>query len=171
MYTNDIIRKRKAVLYMRSMAQKMKRTLIVAFIVLMLSGSAMASFDATVLSSKMKVFFAPTTSSKNIGSLKRGTVVTVEAHQGGWARINYKGNVGFARIQDMYSNIVYKNAKAKVDTTIYYITRNNFNPRWGALGKGTKMYIRGQKDNYWLVSNKEFTVLGYVPMANVTILN
>jgi len=155
---------------MRSMAQKMKRTLIVAFIVLMLSGTAMADFNATVLSSKMKVFFAPTTASENIGSLKKGTVVTVEAHQGDWARINYKGRVGFARIQDMYSNVVYKYAKAKKDTQIYYITRTNSNPRWGALGKGTKMYIRGQKDNYWLVSNKEFTVLAYVPKANVTVL-
>ena len=152
------------------MAQKIKRTLIVAFIVLMLSGTAMADFNATVLSSKMNVFFAPSTSSEKIGSLKNGTVFTVEAHQGEWARINYKGHIGFARIEDMYSNVVYKHAKAKIDTSIYYITRTDTTPRWGALGKGTKMYIRGQKGNYWLVSNKQFTVLAYVPKANVTIV-
>lgn len=155
---------------MRSMVQKMKMALVLALVVLMLSGSALADFSATVLSGKMKVYFAPTTASEQIGSLNQGATLTVEAYQGEWARINYKGHVGFAKIADMYSNSVYKYGKTKRDANIYYITRNNSNPQWGTLGKGTKVYIRGCKGDQWLVSNKNFTVLGYVSKSNISII-
>ena len=154
---------------MRTLAQKMKRATLIALVVMMLSGTALADFNATVLSKKMKVYFAPSTASEQIGTLKRWTTVTVEAHQGGWARINYKGRIGFAKVADMYSNIVYKYGKLNKDAKIYYITPDNLNPRWGALGKGVKVYIRGCKGDQWLVSNKEMDVLGYVPMSSVTI--
>lgn len=151
---------------MRSIVQKMKVSLILVLIVSMLSISALADFDAAVISKKMKVYFAPTTSSEQIGSLKQGTVVSVEAHQNGWARINYKGHIGFAKTEDMLSS-KYVKGKISQAALIYYITPDNTKPRWAALEKGTTVYIRGGRDQYYLVSNKDFTVLGYVEKSKV----
>lgn len=151
---------------MRSIVQKMKVSLILVLIVSMLSISALADFEAAVVNKKMKVYFAPTTASEQIGSLKQGTVVTVEAHQNGWARINYKNRIGFAKIEDMVSSL-YTKAKVSHAALIYYITPDNTNPRWGALNKGTTVYIRGQRDQYYLVSNRDFTVLAYIEKSKV----
>ena len=151
---------------MRSIVQKMKVSLILVLIVSMLSISALADFEAAVVNKKMKVYFAPTTASEQIGSLKQGTVVTVEAHQNGWARINYKNRIGFAKIEDMVSSL-YTKAKVSHAALIYYITPDNTTPRWGALNKGTTVYIRGQRDQYYLVSNRDFTVLAYIEKSKV----
>lgn len=156
---------------MRSMVQKMKKTLVFALAVLMLSGSAMADFGATVLSKNMKVYFAPSTSSEYLGSLKSGTKVSIKAHQGGWAKISYKGRVGFAKVADMYSNSVWKKGKTTETAKIYYITRKDTKPRWGTLGKDTNVYIRGAKGDKWLVSNKSFSVLGYIEKDSVSFID
>ena len=151
---------------MRSIVQKMKVSLILVLIVSMLSISALADFEAAVINKKMKVYFAPTTASEQIGSLKQGTVVTVEAHQNGWARVNYKGHIGFAKVEDMVSS-KYTKAKTSAAALVYYITPDNTSPRWGALPKDTTVYIRGARDNCYLVSNKNFTVLGYIEKSKV----
>ena len=88
---------------MRPMSGKIMRVFVLVLVVMMLSASAMAEFSAAVFCPVMKVYFGPSTSSEQIGALRMGTTVTVEASSGDWARINYKGYVGFARVEDLIS--------------------------------------------------------------------
>ena len=151
---------------MRPMSGKMKRVFILVLVVMMLSASAMAEFSAAVFCPVMKVYFGPSTSSEQIGALKMGTTVTVEAASGDWARINYMGYVGFARIEDMMSLAPVK-TKTNHLSAILYITPDNLSPRWGTLDRNTTVYVRGKKGDLALISDKNMTVLAYIPMKYV----
>lgn len=152
---------------MRAIGGKMKRVLAVVLVVMMLSVSALADMDAMVFSSGMKVYFYPSTSSEKIGTLPQGTEVTVEATSGSWARINYKGYVGFARISDMIS---LEPARARVNTpsVILYITRDNMTPQRGTLDRNTTVYVRSINGDLLMVSDYGMNVLAIIPASSVT---
>lgn len=144
-----------------------KKVVALVLLVSLFSVTAMAEFDAFVLNSKMKVYFAPSTKSEKLGSLPQGTEVSVEAASGEWALINYNGYKGFAKIEDMVSEDPVATRKTSSKTAIYYITRDDLTPRWNTIPSGTTVYVRGMKGKYVLVSNKDFTILGYVPAKNL----
>ncbi|MBQ2433608.1 MAG: hypothetical protein II266_04195, partial [Clostridia bacterium] len=60
-----------------------------------------ASFEAEVTASKMAVYEGRSTDSKNLGHLKKGTVVTVIDYADGIAYIEYQGRRGYAKVSDM----------------------------------------------------------------------
>ena len=151
---------------MRPMSGKMMRVFVLVLVVMMLSASAMAEFSAAVFCPVMKVYFGPSTSSEQIGALKMGTTVTVEASSGSWARINYKGHVGFARVEDLMS-LEPVQAKTNHLSPILYITPDNLTPRWGTLDRNTTVYVRGMKGDLALISDKNMTVLAYIPMKYI----
>ncbi len=66
--------------------------------------AANAEATATVTASEMVVRSGPSSSYSVLGSLEKGTVVTVLAASDGIAKISYKGNTGYARIVDMELN-------------------------------------------------------------------
>lgn len=60
------------------------------------------TFSAEVVSSAMRVYSKASTSSTCLGSVKKGTTVTVHAYNyEGWAYIELNGRKGFARVGDM----------------------------------------------------------------------
>ena len=61
---------------------------------------ASSSFQAVVTSSSMKVY-SQSEPHDQIGTLKKGTVVTVKDHNGKAALISYNGYTGIARVSDM----------------------------------------------------------------------
>lgn len=144
-----------------------KKVVALVLLVSLFSVTAMAEFDAFVLNSMMKVYFAPSTKSEKLGSLPQGTEVSVEATSGEWALIDYNGYKGFAKIEDMVSEDPVATRKTSSKTAIYYITRDDFTPRWNTIPSGTTVYVRGMKGEYALVSNKDFTILGYVSAKNL----
>lgn len=151
---------------MRRLSGKMMRVFVLVLAVMMLSVSAMAEFSAAVFSPEMKVYFGPTTASEQIGALKMGTTVTVEASSGNWARINYKGYVGFAKVEDLMSLEPVK-TRTNHMSAILYITPDNMSPRWGTLDRNTTVYLRGRKGDLALISDKNMTVLAYIPMKYI----
>lgn len=151
---------------MRPMSGKIMRVFVLVLVVMMLSASAMAEFSAAVFCPVMKVYFGPSTSSEQIGALRMGTTVTVEASSGDWARINYKGYVGFARVEDLISLEPVK-TKTNHVSAILYITPNDLSPRWGTLDRNTTVYLRGMKGDLALISDKNMTVLAYIPMKYI----
>ena len=151
---------------MRPMSGKMMRVFVLVLVVMMLSVSAMAEFSAAVFCPEMKVYFGPSTGSEQIGALRMGTTVTVEASSGDWARINYRGYVGFARIEDLMS-LEPVQARTNHMSAILYITPNNLSPRWGTLDRNTTVYVRGMKGDLALISDKDMTVLAYIPMKYI----
>jgi len=147
---------------MRPMSRKVMRIVALVLVMMLVSVSAMAEIRAMVFSSKMSVHFAPSSTSEQIGYLTKGTDFTVEATSGAWARINYKGHVGFAKIEDMLSLETVR-AKITTLTPILYITRDNLTPRMGTLDRNTTVYLRGIKGDMVLVSDYSMNVLAYVP--------
>lgn len=148
---------------MRAKFGFMKRVLVLVCVLLMAAGSALASFDAYVFPGTMKVYDTP---NHQIGELPMGTRVTVEAVSGAWSRINWNGHYGFAKSEDLMAANAIVNVTNR-ETKIYYITPDNFTPRTGTLPKGVEVYVRGFRGGMTLVSNANFSVLGYVPSASV----
>lgn len=66
------------------------------------SGIVTETFSAEVTAGKMRVYKSASTGSTCLGSVKKGTVVTVNAYNDkGWAYIELNGRTGFAKIADM----------------------------------------------------------------------
>ena len=66
------------------------------------NGVVTETFSAEVTSSRMRVYKKASTSSSCLGSVKKGTVVTVHAYNNkGWAYIELNGRTGYAKIADM----------------------------------------------------------------------
>lgn len=148
---------------MRAKFGFLKRVLVLVCVLMMVAGSALASFDAYVFPGTMKIYDTP---NHQIGVLPMGTRVTVEAVSGNWSLINWNGHRGFARSEDMMAVNSIRSTTNR-ETTIYYITPDNFTPRTGTLPRGVDVYVRGFRDGMTLVSNADFTVLGYISSSNV----
>lgn len=92
-------------IYMMNFFNKAKKGLSAALLVCLLATTgctamAESSFQAVVTSKTMKVY-ATSGSHKYLGSLARGTEVTVLDYKKGIAKISYKGNTGLAYVKDM----------------------------------------------------------------------
>jgi Bacterial SH3 domain. len=59
------------------------------------------SFTAQVTASKMSVYEKASTSSKCLGSLKKGATVGVVSYKDGWAYITLNGHYGYAKVSQM----------------------------------------------------------------------
>lgn len=148
---------------MRLRAGMLKRIGVLVCVLMLTAGTALASFDALVFPGSMKVYATPT---RSVGSLPLGTRVTVEAVSGEWARIRWNGYVGFAKCEDMMATNPVK-ARTNRATTIEYITPDNLDPRRATLPAGVDVYVRGFRDGKVLVSNADFTVLGYISSRSI----
>jgi len=143
--------------------RKMFKTIIaLALIAVMLcSGAMAASYGAKVLSTSMGVYNA---SKDMIGSLDQGTSIKVTAVSGNWARISYKGNVGYAQLKDIIFNNRIKAVSTK-DTAIRFVTKASYSENTyykATLAANTGVYVVGKRGSYALISNAEGTALGYV---------
>lgn len=66
------------------------------------NGVVTETFSAEVAADRMRVYKKASVSSSCLGSVKKGTVVTVHAYNyDGWAYIELNGRKGFARVGDM----------------------------------------------------------------------
>ena len=75
-----------------------KRTLIrillcTCLIIVLSTAPALASFSAMINNSGAKIY----SSSGSSGSLRKGTTVTVKDIEDGWAKITYKGLIGYVK--------------------------------------------------------------------------
>lgn len=151
---------------MRLLTGKMKRVLVLVMVLMLMTGSALASFDALIFSPQMKIYSSPSTSGTQIGYLKQGVSVEVEASVGEWAYIDYQGHKGFAKVSDMVSLATVK-AKTNRVSPILYITKDDMTPRWGTLDRNTTVYMRSMNGDLYLVSDRDMNILAYIPKANV----
>lgn len=139
---------------------------ITALIVFM-TPAALASFKANVYSDSMKVYNAPSTSAKNLGSLKEGTEVTVLSYSKGWAKIRCRNRSGFAKIEDMASQKRVK-AYAKSDGVNVYKSASSSSTKLGSLSLGAAVYVVGKDGNYLLVENRSGKASGYINKSNLS---
>lgn len=139
-----------------------KSVAVLALVVVMLCSSALAaSYGAKVLVPSMGVYNANQTL---VGSLGQGTSIKVTAVSGNWARISYKGNTGYAKLDDIIFNSRIK-AVANKDTAIRFVTRESYGENTyykATLAAGTGVYVVGKNGSYALISNASGSALGYV---------
>lgn len=144
--------------------------MIVALVLILATLSPMAamasSYGAKVLTAAMSVY---TSGKKNIGTLGRGTHVTVTAIKGNWVRLKYKGGTYYAKI----SNLVFNTSKSAVTTKDAYfefVTKSSYSSGTyykATLAKGTKVYICGRSGSKYLVTNANRSAYGYISKSAV----
>lgn len=80
------------------------------------SGIVYENFQARVKSASVKVYASSSTSSKSLGTIKKGTVVNVSAYGKGWAYIELNGRKGYAKISGFER--IYTQDSYLTDTTL-----------------------------------------------------
>lgn len=155
--------------------QKMRKKRIVKAMVAlvlalaMLSGSALAaSRSAKVFSSSMAVYRSA--GGKRVGTLRRGTSITVKATKGSWARISYKGKTCYARLKDIEYN---KHVKAVTteSSSIRFITKSSYRKHTyytGTLAAGITIYIAGVRGSEYLFYSEDGSAMGFVKKSVVS---
>lgn len=135
--------------------------IIAATMVLMLMlGSALASYQATVNTSSMNVYSKSSTSSKKLGALKAGTEVTILSYTSTWAKISYKGYTGYSQLKNLRLKNRIKGYTSKVAPL--YKTASASGKKLGTVASGTEVYVAGRNGSYYLVENRAGTVSGYI---------
>lgn len=135
--------------------------IIAATMVLMLMlGSALASYQATVNTSSMNVYSKSSASSKKLGALKAGTEVTILSYTSTWAKISYKGYTGYSQLKNLRLKNRIKGYTSKVAPL--YKTASASGKKLGTVASGTEVYVAGRNGSYYLVENRAGTVSGYI---------
>ncbi len=142
-------------------------TLAFVLAVIMFIGStALADIKATVFTSSMNVYSRTSASSKYLlGALKKGTEFSVKSSSGDWAKIEYKGHTGYARVSDIKSKqkiTMYANKATSV-----YQKASSTSKALCKIGVNAKVYVVGLSGSYYLVENGG-GVTGYIQKKNLS---
>ena len=137
-------------------------------VVAMLGGSALAaSRSAKVFAPSMAVYRS--VGSGRVGTLRRGTSITVKGVRSGWAKISYKGKTGYARLK----NIEFNNRTKAVTTeasSIRFLTKNSYRKHTyytGTLAAGITVYLAGMNGDNYLFYSEDGSAVGYVSKSAV----
>lgn len=134
------------------------------------------SFQAVVTSASMVVRSGPTVDDPRIGTLKKGTTVTVLNHKNGIAFIEYKGKRGYAHVSDMTrlssdTGTTDKSlsglGKVTASSLTVYASADKSSKAIGTIKKGATITVLATKGDWARVQNGER--IGYVLKSGLTI--
>ena len=91
------------------------------------------------------------TASGETGSMPSGTSVNMLAWKNGWAKIDYKGNVGF--IQTKYLTLKEGFTGYVTKSVPVYKTASTSSAQYGPLDVGTELKVVGMEGNFYQVTN------------------
>ena len=125
----------------------------------MFAASALA-FKAEVYTDKMKVYSRQSASSRyEIGTLRKGVKFEVVSYSGDWAKIQYQGKTGYAKISDMKS---HEKTKMYVNKKTYlYKKASSSSGKLLTVNVNDLLYMVGWSGSYYLCDNGK-GVIGYV---------
>ena len=148
---------------------------------------ASGSFEAVVTASKMKVY-RQSAPHDQVGSLPKGTVVTVKDYKGDAALISFQGRTGIAHVSDLRAlkdddNSSSDDAPAKTEAQDDGITRYDNKSVWTkesckvyakpssssdslTLTKGVKLSLVAVKGDWGMVQRG--TNVGYIDMSHLS---
>lgn len=124
-----------------------------------------ASFKAKINSSSSKIYKSPTTSSVSCKGVKNLTV-TVTAYSGSWARVTYKGRVGYMPIK--YLNLVDRIKAYTTGSTAVYKSASSSSSKLGTLSCGSTVYVIGVDGSYCRVQDANGRVTGYIRSSQLS---
>lgn len=138
------------------------RTILSICLVLILSAAPAlaAGYSAMINNSSAKVY----SSSGKAGSLSKGTSVTVTDIENGWAKISYKGAVGFVKTQYLTAKNGATGYASK--NAALYKGASSSSGKLGTIPKGTKLEVVGKSGGYYQVTNG--SLYGYVSKSCIS---
>lgn len=126
--------------------------------------TASASVKVKVNSSSAYVYQKPSSSSKHI-KCPAGVKLTCTGYSGSWARVSYKGNTGYMRIQ--YLNLTNRvKAYTKSSTTVY--KKASSSSKLCTISAGSTVYAIGYSGGYVRIQNKSGSQTGYVKSSKLS---
>jgi len=133
---------------------------------MLIAGGAEAAVDAKVTRNNLPVFDSASFSEEAyVGRLNKGTVVSVLAVKGAWAKIELNGRVGFTGAD--YLNRIEEESPTRVkgyankNATVYK-SASASSSKLATISKGTAVYAVGVSGKFCKVQNAAGTATGYV---------
>ncbi|MGE8080576.1 SH3 domain-containing protein, partial [Peribacillus loiseleuriae] len=138
---------------------------------------ATAKTQANVSVSSLNVREKPSTSSKSLGSLKKGQVVTIETVQGNWSKVPYGKKYGWVSSSYLTKVTTSTPTITSVTQKTGYVTVDQLNVRQSAssiaksiakVNKGTSVTILSNSDSWSKITIPSLKLTGWVASSYIT---
>ena len=140
--------------------------LAVALLVACAPAALATSYSAKINSSACKVYKSASTSSKVLCSDVKDLSVSITGYSGDWAKIEYKGYIGYVKCE--YLTLRNRLTAYTAKSTPVYKRASSSSSKLGTLGTGSTVYVVGMDDGYYRIQNRSGSVTGYVKSGCLT---
>ena len=140
--------------------------LAVALLVACAPAALATSYSAKINSSACKVYKSASTSSKVLCSDVKDLSVSITGYSGDWAKIEYKGYIGYVKCE--YLTLRNRLTAYTAKSTPVYKRASSSSSKLGTLGTGSTVYVVGMDDGYYRIQNRSGSVTGYVKSGSLT---
>ncbi len=110
-----------------------------------------SSATVKVNSSSARVYSSRSTSSPSV-KLRKGLSLTLKGTSGGWAKVSYKGHIGYVPVKYLNTR---KRYTAYVKKSTYLYSSASSDSSHVSVGVNTKVYVVGRSGSYYRVQNSK----------------
>ena len=151
----------------RNAVQKWICAILAVVLLVACAPAALAtSYSAKINSSACKVYKSASTSSKVLCSDVKDLSVSITGYSGDWAKIEYKGYIGYVKCE--YLTLRNRLTAYTAKSTPVYKRASSSSSKLGTLGTGSTVYVVGMDDGYYRIQNRSGSVTGYVKSGYLT---
>ena len=151
----------------RNAVQKWICAILAVVLLVACAPAALAtSYSARINSSACKVYKSASTSSKVLCSDVKDLSVSITGYSGDWAKIEYKGYIGYVKCE--YLTLRNRLTAYTAKSTPVYKRASSSSSKLGTLGTGSTVYVVGMDDGYYRIQNRSGSVTGYVKSGYLT---
>lgn len=147
------------------MARLMRKVTAVLMAAMMIIATIPAMASVTVrVNATARAYKTASTSSASV-KVSKGTELTMLAYSGDWAKVSYKGIVGYMPLK--YLNTTTRiGAYVKRNTYVYASASSSSTSR--AVKVNTKVYVIGRSGDYYRVQNVSGSVTAYIAVSDLS---
>ena len=146
------------------------RVILTVLLLLALCVSALAETPAVVNCDSLVVRNGPSTSAKKLGSLSKGTQLSVVSVSGSWAKVSYKGRTGYAAVKYLSKSASSSSTSSTSSRIKVYVTKKtsvyqkatSSSKNLGTVAAGTALYAVAESGSYIKVQNSSGSKTGYI---------
>ena len=151
----------------RNAVQKWICAILAVVLLVACAPAALAtSYSAKINSSACKVYKSASTFSKVLCSDVKDLNVSITGYSGDWAKIEYKGYIGYVKCE--YLTLRNRLTAYTAKSTPVYKRASSSSSKLGTLGTGSTVYVVGMDDGYYRIQNRSGSVTGYVKSGYLT---
>ena len=151
----------------RNAVQKWICAILAVVLLVACAPAALAtSYSAKINSSACKVYKSASTSSKVLCSDVKDLSVSITGYSGDWAKIEYKGYIGYVKCE--YLTLRSRLTAYTAKSTPVYKRASSSSSKLGTLDAGSTVYVVGMDDGYYRIQNRSGSVTGYIKSGYLT---